>query len=126
MKTIKGSCHCGAVEFELMDAPEWLTGCNCSICRRYAGLWAHSDSTKVRLKIEEGATLRYVWGDRMIAFHTCKTCGCTSHWSSLEPGEPQRLALNCRLAEPAAIEGIRVRHFDGAKSWTYIEPEEPT
>ena len=32
---VKGACHCGAVTIELRHAPQSLTECNCSICRRY-------------------------------------------------------------------------------------------
>ena len=34
VRTYRGSCHCGAVQFEVdTDFPE-LTTCDCSICRR--------------------------------------------------------------------------------------------
>jgi hypothetical protein len=36
-----GSCHCGAVQFELTESPETLVDCNCSICRRIGALWGH-------------------------------------------------------------------------------------
>jgi len=31
------------------------------------------------------------------------------------------MAVNCRLAEPEHVAGIRVRHFDGADSWQYLD-----
>jgi len=38
--TLKGSCHCGAVQFSLSHRPAQFTECNCSVCCRYghAGL----------------------------------------------------------------------------------------
>jgi len=36
---IYASCHCGAVELEIDVAPQDITDCNCSICRRYGVLW---------------------------------------------------------------------------------------
>jgi hypothetical protein len=39
------SCHCGAVLLEIARKPRQLTECNCSICRRYGGLW---DTTLIR------------------------------------------------------------------------------
>ena len=38
---IRASCHCGAVCLEIDAAPAEVTECNCSICRRYGGLWAY-------------------------------------------------------------------------------------
>ncbi len=118
---IKGSCHCGAVRFELADTPEWLTECNCSICRRLGALWAHADAARVTLTRDGDAIISYVWGDRDLAFHTCRTCGCTTHWESLKPEVSTRMAVNCLLADPDEIASLRIRHFDGAESWRFLD-----
>ncbi len=59
---IKGNCHCGAISFELDDRPEWLTQCNCSICRRLGTVWAHAPVDKVTLNADSGASIAYSWG----------------------------------------------------------------
>ena len=33
-RTFSGSCHCGAVQFEIDSSFPELTTCDCSICRR--------------------------------------------------------------------------------------------
>jgi hypothetical protein len=101
--------------------PAWLTECNCSICRRIGGLWAHAGTASISIDCNEGATLAYAWGDRTLAFHTCRTCGCTTHWENLQPDEHARMAVNCRMADPADIAGIRIRHFDGADTWAFLD-----
>ena len=118
---LSGSCHCGAVTFALAKTPDFLTDCNCSICRRLGGLWAHAPIEEVTVTGEGDATFGYVWGDRGLAFHTCRTCGCTTHWQNLRPEEYGHMAVNCRLCEPEAIAALRIRHFDGADSWTYLD-----
>jgi hypothetical protein len=118
---ITGSCHCGAVTFELRETPEWITECNCSICRRLATLWAHSQVDKVTITGAPEATIAYCWGDRDLEFHSCRICGCTTHWAGCSPDFSHRVALNCRLAPPEEIAGIRVRRFDGATSWSYLD-----
>jgi hypothetical protein len=118
---ISGSCHCGAVSFTLRKEPEWLTQCNCSICRRIGGLWAHADVEEIQVVHDPEATIRYVWGDRLLAYHTCRTCGCTTHWENLGRDGSSRMAVNCRMSDPARISSIRVRCFDGADSWTYLD-----
>lgn len=114
--TITGSCHCGAVRFEI-SRPDWLVSCNCSICRRHAALWAHCPPNAGRLLQGEGATAAYLWGDRTIAFHFCTTCGVTTHYAGVDGA---RVSFNVRLADdPGAVADIRVRTFDGADSWVF-------
>lgn len=115
---MKGSCHCGAITFQINGIPEFLTECNCSICRRYAGLWAYSEKVPLTVDAPEESTVAYSWGDKEIAFHSCNTCGCTTHYTSLVN---DRVAVNCRMCDPAEIASIRVRHFDGEKTWEFLD-----
>ena len=115
--TIKGSCHCGAVKLEVPGTPDKLTACNCSLCRRIRGLWAYYPADEVKV---EGPTEAYVQGDRTLETHRCLTCGCTTHWLGL--GEnAARAAVNFAMMAPADVEGIRVRRFDGADTWTFLD-----
>ena len=109
-RSIKGSCHCGAVSFVLGVTPDWVTRCNCSICRKLGAMWAHAPANEIVFPGGQQATSRYIWGDKSIAFHSCKTCGCTTHWENLSSDATARMAVNLALAEPEDIAGIRVRH----------------
>ena len=110
---MKGSCHCGkvgvAVPYAPGDNPDrpFVAICNCSICRKLGQLVAYyPDDGSVSVT---GGTAQYVWGDRMIAFHFCATCGCHSHWTST--GESYgRIGVNARL-----LDGFEVR--DGVPMW---------
>jgi hypothetical protein len=116
---IRGSCHCGAVRFELAKTPKWVTACNCSVCRRLCALWAYGNASEIRFVRQPDATFGYVWGDRSLAFHHCRICGCTTHWEGLR--HSRRMAVNCRLADPEVTARLRIRHFDGAGSWNYLD-----
>jgi len=118
---MNGSCHCGAVTFTYHGRPEALVSCNCSICRRLSPLWAHGPEGKLVVEAVPDATIAYVWGDKGLAFHTCKTCGCTTHWKGIGLDVPQNMALNMRLCDPANIAGLQIRHFDGADTWTFLD-----
>ena len=65
---IPGSCHCGKVSFSVAHEPNWLTACNCTICRRIGALWAHFERKDVLI---DGAdkTLTYIQGDKTLAVH---------------------------------------------------------
>ena len=118
---ISGSCHCGAVRFTIETTPDWLTSCNCSYCRRAGGLWAHLSMQDARLDYATGDVIRYIQGDKTLAFVSCCICGCTTHWEPLDDAHGSRMAVNLNMADPDAIRGIRVRLFDGAESWTYLD-----
>jgi hypothetical protein len=117
--TVEVSCHCGAVRLGVPQAPREVTECNCSICRRLGARWAYYDRGEVQLNAA-GSSRPYVWGDRMLAFHRCRSCGCVTHWLSLNGAEP-RMAVNARMIDDLDTDTLRIRKFDGAVSWAYVE-----
>lgn len=118
---INGSCHCGDVQFELAERPQWLTSCNCSACRRYGALWGHAEIAAVQIHAAENATIAYTHGDRTLAFHSCRRCGCTTHWENLKPEDYSFMAVNFRMCPQEVIDGFRIRRFDGADSWEFLD-----
>jgi hypothetical protein len=110
---IESSCHCGAVKLEILDAPEEVTGCNCSICRRYGALWAYYSPAHVRIIATTGATDCYRWGEKSIEFHRCRDCGCVTHWAAvIQPSG--RMGVNARLMQPEILAAARLHRFEGA------------
>jgi hypothetical protein len=114
---IEASCHCGAVKLEVEAAPTQLTSCNCSVCRRLAGLWCYYEPAQVRIT---GATTTYCWGDKTLDLHRCATCGCTTHWTPLDSAS-NRMGVNARMMDPQVIAGVRIRRIDGADTWEYLD-----
>jgi hypothetical protein len=117
---IESSCHCGQVRLEIAAAPDKVTDCNCSICRRYGVLWAYYSPNDVRIKPPSGATDIYMWDDRMIEFHRCKNCGCVTHWAPADKTH-DRMGVNARLMEPSVLTKARVRRLDGAVTGKYLD-----
>ena len=118
---IEASCHCGAVRLQVAERPQRLTSCNCSICRRLGTLWAYYARDQLTIVQGAGTTVPYIQGDRTLALHHCPICGCVTHWEGLPAGDVARVAINARLIDPAELEGVPVRRFDGADSWTYLD-----
>ncbi len=117
--TIDASCHCGAVHLAISTPPETVTDCNCSICRRYGVLWAYYSPNQVRIVATEGSADIYLWGDRSIEFHRCKTCGCVTHWAPVDE-RSDRIGVNARLMDPNILRPLRVRKLDGAVTGKYL------
>jgi hypothetical protein len=122
--SVAASCHCGAVRFVVETAPERVTDCNCSICRRYGALWAYYSPHQVQFLAGEGTTDTYGWGDRSLIFHRCYTCGCVTHWAPVDAAR-DRMGVNARLMPPAALVQASVRRLDGANTWEASEGEHP-
>lgn len=114
------SCHCGAVRIVVETAPTEVTSCNCSVCRRTGALLAYYSPRQVRFMPSPPQTDTYVWGDKSIVFHRCKTCGCFTHWLAVDPTY-DRMGVNMRMADPQVLANVRIRRFDGADTWKVIE-----
>lgn len=115
---IESSCHCGAVLLKIERAPEEVTDCNCTLCRRYGALWAYYSPKEVQ--VTKDATDIYLWGERNIEFHRCRSCGCLTHWAPVDKTY-DRMGVNARLMAPEVLARARVRQFDGADSCKYLD-----
>ena len=109
---IEASCHCGAVVLGVPELPSSVFECNCSICRKLGVLWAYYAVRDVRPPATD-STLAYVWGPRRLAFHTCRTCGCTTHWAPIHD-KPTKMGVNARLIEGLHKSNTAVQRLDGA------------
>lgn len=118
---LETSCHCGNVILRAKRIPASLTECNCSICSRYAALWAYYLDHLVEIEIRDIDTGVYAWGEKTIDFHFCPDCACCTHYSSKLENGRTRIAINARMAAAEDIAGIQVRRFDGARSWSYVD-----
>ncbi|HJN97106.1 MAG: aldehyde-activating protein [Gammaproteobacteria bacterium] len=81
MTILIGSCHCGAVEFEV-DAPEGLHGlrrCNCSLCRKKAATMATARLTELTITRGEDQLSLYQWNTKIAKHYFCSACGIYTH-----------------------------------------------
>ena len=68
MQTYHGSCHCGAVKYEIEADLRTVTRCTCSICTKKGILLARVEPDK--LKISEGEDqLKLYQFNEMVAEH---------------------------------------------------------
>jgi hypothetical protein len=118
---LSATCHCGAVQIEIAHPPDAVTNCNCSICRRLGALWAFYPVEAVRIGGDPAATRAYQWGERTRRFVRCRHCGCVTHCEPAASQPTRKLEVNVRMFDPALLGPVRVRPFDGAGAWKYLD-----
>lgn len=110
-----GSCHCGAVRFEV-EAPADLqvTECNCSICSRSGYLHLIVSREAFRLLSGEDQLTTYTFDTHEARHKFCKTCGIKSFY--IPRSHPDGYSVNVRCLEPSTIRSMNVEPFDG-QNW---------
>lgn len=84
-------------------------------------MWAYCTRKTARVTAKRGTTAAYSWNDRLITFHFCLTCGCLTHYAGTARHDPNTIAVNARMMDPKDIAGARIRTFDGADTWKYLD-----
>jgi hypothetical protein len=113
--THQGSCHCGAVRFEV-DAPVDLMvhECNCSICRRSAYLHLIVPATHFRLLSGTAALSVYRFNTGIARHRFCRICGIKAFY--VPRSNPDGYSINLRCLDPATLGRITIEPFDG-RNW---------
>jgi hypothetical protein len=117
---IEASCHCGAVRYTVETAPTWAMDCNCSHCRLYGNLWAYYPQRAVRFAAPPD-TFIYMWGDRALEMHHCKTCGCFSHFTVKGVDDAEQIGVNIRLMRgvtPQTVPIVQKNNGNDDVFWT--------
>ncbi|SFC92807.1 aldehyde-activating protein [Pseudoalteromonas denitrificans] len=117
---IELSCHCAKIKITVPDTTDTVTSCNCSICSRYASLWAYFNPKDINVIANKEDLGAYCYGDKTIIFYHCKNCACITHYMPTDRGNKHRMAVNFRLTTPETLNTVKVRYFDGADSWQFI------
>jgi hypothetical protein len=109
-----GSCHCGAVAFEI-EAPEELvcSDCNCSICTKSGYLHVIVPRSRFRLLRGADALTEYTFNTAVAKHLFCRRCGIKSFY--VPRSNPDGYAVNARCLDPFPA-NLRVEAFDG-QNW---------
>src|SRR5512147_1285645 len=108
-----GSCHCGAVRFEVETVIDRVTQCNCSICRKKGILHHRVSPESFRLLSSQSELCTYQFGTRAAKHHFCKICGI--HTFTRPRAAPELYTINVRTLDNFDLEYERpeVVTFDG-------------
>jgi hypothetical protein len=120
---LKGSCHCGATQFEIPSAPETLTRCTCSFCAKRGALLAYYPARDFKLLTARDRVSTYQWRSYTVQHHHCAICGCATYSESpdFSTGKPDfdspRVSINARLLDDFDIDTLEVSTIDGKNLW---------
>jgi hypothetical protein len=131
VQTYRGSCHCGAIRFEVdMDLSEGTTRCNCSYCTKVRAWFAFVPAGRVRISSTADALADYQWvppgkSEPNLHFRFCKSCGvrvfAKGHESALG-GDFYAIAIAALDdADPDELAGS-IRYVDGRHDRNDREP----
>src|SRR5262249_15845081 len=97
MKTYRGSCHCGRVQFEIRTELTRVSESNCSICRRKGYLHHMVSPDRFRLLQGEAELATYQFGTRRALHHFCRHCGVAAFYRPR--ANPTSYMVNARCLE---------------------------
>lgn len=127
MKTYRGSCHCGAVRFEVdLDLTQPSYRCNCSICRRTRFWPAVALPDHFRLLAGQAALSEYLFNTRKNRHVFCKVCGVRPFGIGTETPVGKMYGVNIGCLEGISDEElarIPITYVDGKHDQWQQAPE---
>ena len=112
---IKGGCHCGAVEYEIMVGRQLLVQqCNCSICSKSGYLHLIVPAGDFRLISGKDDLSEYRFNKGIARHLFCARCGVKSFYVPRSNPDGFSVNLNC-LELPGEVV-VTVEKFDG-QNW---------
>jgi len=104
LETKTGSCHCGAVVFQVAyevnnDKIKNLFKCNCSLCKRRGVAVISVPHEQLSITQGQENLSLYQWNTKVAQHYFCKTCGIYTHHR--RRSVPTETSVNT-----ACIEGI--------------------
>lgn len=116
MKSYKGSCHCGRVQFEVVTDLDKAVECNCSICTKKGVLHHRVAPEQFTLLSGSDALTLYQFDSKIAKHWFCKYCGI--HPFSNPRAAPAMYSINVRCLDDVDLEkaNLEIRRFDG-RNW---------
>jgi hypothetical protein len=113
MKKYSGSCHCGAVKFDVEADIQSVLECNCSICGRTGSRLTFVAASQFRLHLGNDKLRDYQFGKKSVHHLFCAVCGVRSFSRATAPDGSDAVAINVRCLEGVDADSFEVKPYDG-------------
>ncbi len=114
MNTYRGSCHCGAVSYEVVAEFKEGMRCNCSHCKRKGFLLSFVPESSFTLLTGEGVLTNYQFNKKHIDHLFCSVCGVQSFGRGKDATGNTMVAINLNCLEGFDTSAVVVQEIDGA------------
>lgn len=112
MPVYHGSCHCGAVRFEIDVEITELTTCDCSLCVKKNALMTKVHESRFALLVGADALAEYRWNTKIARHFFCSRCGIyTFH---RKRAQPDHYGVNVFCLDGFDPAAVPVRRTEGA------------
>jgi hypothetical protein len=112
-KTYAGSCHCGAVRFNVTTDLARVMSCNCSICSRAGYLLSFVPLAQFELLSGADSVIDYQFNKHHVHHEFCQTCGIRSFARGTGPDGTEMRGINVRCLEGVDLDGLTITKVDG-------------
>ncbi len=107
----QGSCHCGAVQFEVTGTLDEFTICDCTLCVKKNAVMYKVHESGLRILRGEDQLSLYQWNTRIARHYFCSVCGIyTFH---RKRAAPDHYGVNVHCLAGADLSRVPVRRVDG-------------
>ena len=104
---LKGSCHCGVIQFQVNISLKDLRRCNCSICSRKGFVMGSAPVDVLTIISGKKYLSTYKWNTNVAEHYFCKICGIITHHK--RRSNPSEYGYNI-----ACIEGFEMSWIENA------------
>jgi hypothetical protein len=113
MKTYKGSCHCGTVQYEVQTDLKMVFDCNCSMCSKKGTILTIVPPEQFKMISGENTLSDYQFYKKNIHHTFCKNCGVTSFATGKDQTGNTMKAINVRCLDGVDLNSLELMHVDG-------------
>ncbi|GLU34811.1 GFA family protein [Trinickia caryophylli] len=111
---MSGSCHCGAVKFEVQTAASPAGRCNCSLCRRKGALMSPPfPADHLRIVSGQDDLTLYQFNTRVARHYFCRHCGIYPFHQMRT--DPSKWRVNLGCIDDVDVYALEASVADGAR-----------
>src|SRR4051812_29574388 len=100
----RGSCHCGAIAYDVEGDIDAGMACNCSMCQRKGSLLWFVPRDKLTLATPAEAISTYLFNKHAVQHHFCAKCGIHPFADGTDAKGNAMAAVNLRCLEGIELE----------------------
>lgn len=108
---LKGSCHCGAIKFQLGATITEVTTCDCSLCVMRNAVMAKVPEGALTILEGESMLTLYQWNTRRAKHYFCRRCGI--YVFHRKRSVPDHFGVNVFCLEHFDVASVPVRATEG-------------